>query len=142
MSSESVYTDVYIGLGSNLDRPVEQISLAVAALKKIPESRYINDSGLYLSKPLMLEENNDHSVQADYYNAVALLETQLAPLALLDQLQAIENIQGREREYRWAPRTLDLDILIHGQQQIQQPRVTWQHPGITEREFGLYPLQR
>ena len=142
MASESVFTDVYIGLGSNLDRPAEQISLAVAALKKIPESHYIADSGLYLSKPLLLEENNDQSVQSDYYNAVVLLETQLAPLALLDQLQAIENTQGRMREYRWSPRTIDLDILLYGQQQMDEARLTLPHPGICEREFVLYPLQR
>ena len=131
---------VYIGLGSNLENPVDQIKAAVVALKQLPDTHYIADSGLFLSKPLLLEAAQ-HDVQADYYNAVALLETTLDPLTLLDHLQAIENNQGRLREQRWAARTLDLDMLIYAQIQINEARLILPHPGVCEREFVLYPLQ-
>ncbi|MDH3343466.1 MAG: 2-amino-4-hydroxy-6-hydroxymethyldihydropteridine diphosphokinase [Gammaproteobacteria bacterium] len=131
---------VYIGLGSNLERPIEQIRTAVSALKKLPDTRYIEDSGLYLSKPLLLDSAQPED-QLDYYNAVALLETTLEPLALLDCLQAIENNQGRVREHRWAARTLDLDILIYAQLEMDEPRLRLPHAGVCEREFVLYPLQ-
>ena len=132
---------VYIGLGSNLEQPAEQIRAAVAALKQLPDTQYIDDSGLYLSKPLLIDgvQQND---QADYYNAVALLDTTLEPLVLLDYLQAIENNQGRVREHRWAARTLDLDILMYAQMQMNEVRLTLPHPGVCQREFVLYPLQR
>ncbi|MCK5001735.1 MAG: 2-amino-4-hydroxy-6-hydroxymethyldihydropteridine diphosphokinase [Gammaproteobacteria bacterium] len=132
---------VYIGLGSNLEQPIEQIRAAVIALKQLPDSQYIDDSGLYLSKPLMMDGVQPEN-QADYYNAVALLETTLEPLVLLDYLQAIENNQGRVREHRWAARTLDLDILMFGQKEMNEPRLQLPHPGISKREFVLYPLQR
>jgi len=132
---------VYIGLGSNLENPAEQIKSAVVALRQIPDTQYVADSGLYLSKPLLMEGTQPDD-QADYYNAVALLETTLEPLVLLDYLQAIENRQGRVREQRWAARTLDLDMLMYSQLQMNQTRLTLPHPGIAEREFVLYPLQR
>lgn len=132
---------VYIGLGSNLEQPVEQIRAAVAALKQLPDTQYIDDSGLYLSKPLLIDGVQPDD-QADYYNAVALLETTLEPLVLLDYLQAIENNQGRVREHRWAARTLDLDILMYAQMQMNEARLTLPHPGVCQREFVLYPLQR
>ena len=130
---------VYIGLGSNLEQPDEQISRALASLKKLPDCRYIADSGLFKSKAMLPEGGES---QDDYYNAVVLLETSLEPLVLLDYLQAIENNQARVREYRWAPRTIDLDILMIGQTVMNEPRLQLPHPGITEREFVLYPLQR
>ena len=130
---------VYIGLGSNLDEPSLQINKAVAAIRTLPQSKYLKDSGLYLSKPMQLP--SDDSLQADYYNAVVLLETQLEPLELLDHLQAIENRQGRVREGRWGSRTLDLDILLFGSMQINSERLQIPHPGLCEREFVLYPLQ-
>ena len=130
---------VYIGLGSNLERPDEQISRALASLKELPGSRFIADSGLFKSKAMLPEEGE---AQDDYFNAVALFETSLEPLVLLDYLQAIENNQGRLREYRWAPRTIDLDILMFGQTEMNEPRLQLPHPGICEREFVLYPLRR
>lgn len=132
---------VYIGLGSNLENPAEQITAAVLALRQIPDTQYVADSGLYLSKPLLIEGAQPDD-QADYYNAVALLETTLEPLVLLDYLQAIENRQGRVREQLWAARTLDLDMLMYAQLQMNHTRLTLPHPGIAEREFVLYPLQR
>jgi len=88
----------------------------------------------------MLPEGGE--AQADYYNAVVLIETSLEPLALLEHLQAIENEQGRVRDYRWDPRTLDLDILMFAETEIVTSRLQLPHPGITEREFVLYPLRR
>jgi len=131
---------VYIGLGSNLEQPEQQLKQAVAELKSLPDSLYVRDSGLYLSKPLVAEGVPED--QPDYYNAVVLLETGLAPVELLDQLQAIENRQHRVREQHWGPRTIDLDILLYGQQQINNERLQIPHPGLCEREFVLYPLQR
>ncbi|MDH5611572.1 MAG: 2-amino-4-hydroxy-6-hydroxymethyldihydropteridine diphosphokinase [Gammaproteobacteria bacterium] len=134
------YIGAFIGLGSNLEQPIEQIKAAVAALKKLPGTQYIGDSGLYLSKPLLLE-GAQQELQPDYYNAVALLDTRLEPLVLLDYLQVIETNQGRVREHRWAARTLDLDILMMGQKQLDEARLQLPHPGICQREFVLYPLQ-
>ena len=132
--------EVYIGLGSNLEQPERQIKLAVAELKSLPGSRYLRDSGLYSSKPLVADGVPDD--QPDYYNAVVLLETRLAADDLLGQLQEIEDRQGRVRDQHWGPRTIDLDILLFGQQQINNERLQVPHPGLCEREFVLYPLQR
>lgn len=140
---------VYIGLGSNLEKPKEQIKRAVAELKSLPSSQYVRGSGLYLSKPMVAEglplreQSQEHSPdQPDYYNAVALLETELTPFELLDYLQAIEYRQGRVRDQHWGPRTIDLDILLYGQEQINNGRLRVPHPGLCEREFVLYPMQR
>jgi 2-amino-4-hydroxy-6-hydroxymethyldihydropteridine diphosphokinase len=132
---------VYIGLGSNLEEPKQQIKNAVVELKSLPHSQYVKDSGLYLSKP-MVEEGVQAEDQPDYYNAVVLIETDLAPTELLDHLQAIENRQGRVRDQHWGPRTIDLDVLLYGQQQINNERLQVPHSGMCEREFVLYPLQR
>ena len=139
------YIGVYIGLGSNLDGPKTQIRLAIDGLKELPDSRYILDSGLYLSRPMIpkgIPEGAQYQDQPDYYNAVALIETALKPLELLDCLQDIESRQGRIRDLHWGPRTIDLDILLYGQTQINDPRLKVPHPGLCEREFVLYPLQR
>jgi len=131
---------VYIGLGSNLEQPERQLKQAVAELKLLSDSRYIKDSGIYLSKPLVAD--GVPTDQPDYYNAVVLLETELTAVGLLDQLQAIENRQHRVRDQHWGSRTIDLDILLYGQQQINNQRLQIPHPGLCEREFALYPLQR
>ena len=132
---------VYIGLGSNLEQPEQQIKQAVAELRSLPDSQYAGDSGLYLSKPLVADGMLADD-QPDYYNAVAMLDTGLTAGDLLDRLQAIENSQGRVRDQHWGPRTIDLDILLYGQQQINNKRLQVPHPGLCEREFVLYPLQR
>lgn len=134
------YIGTYIALGSNLDDPKTQIKLAIDGLKQLPDSRYILDSGLYLSRP-MVPEGKVPPDQPDYYNAVALIETSLKPLKLLDYLQDIESRQGRVRDLHWGARTIDLDILLYGQAQINEPRLKVPHPGLCEREFVLYPLQ-
>lgn len=128
-------TTCYIGIGANLKSPVEQAQVAIKALKQLPQSRLTAVSSLYSSKPLGPAD------QPDYINAVARLETALLPEALLDALQQIELSQGRERkEERWGPRTLDLDILLFGNQIIQSERLTIPHYHMAEREFVLYPL--
>lgn len=125
---------VYLGLGSNLQTPHAQLQRALQALASIPDTRLLDCSPLYRSAPMGPQD------QPDYLNAVAMLDTRLSPEDLLDALQAIENRQGRERKQRWGARTLDLDILLYGQQQINTPRLVVPHPGMAERNFVLYPL--
>jgi len=126
---------VYIGLGSNLAEPRQQLRNALDALENIPSSRLADVSSLYVSDPLGPPD------QPRYYNAVAVLDTSLAPLALLDALQAIEQAQGRERKAeRWGPRTVDLDILLFGDRVLAEPRLTVPHYHLHARPFVLYPL--
>lgn len=126
---------VYIGLGSNLAEPRQQLREALDALARIPESRIAAVSSLYVSEPLGPPN------QPRYNNAVAALDTSLAPLALLDALQTIELAQGRIRKAeRWGPRTLDLDILLFGDRLIDKPRLTIPHYHLHARPFVLYPL--
>lgn len=124
---------VYIGLGSNLDAPQQQLRQALDALAALPESRWVGASALYSSESLL-------PGQPRYTNAIAALDTALAPLALLDALQAIENDQGRERLERWGPRTLDLDIVLFGERVIDEPRLKVPHYHLQARAFVLYPL--
>jgi len=125
----------YIGLGANLVEPVAQLQAAVTALGQLPETRLVQVSRFYSSKPMGPQD------QPDYVNAVAALDTRLTPLALLHALQQIELAQGRQRKAeRWGPRTLDLDILLFGMQQIDHPELTVPHYGMRLREFVLYPL--
>ena len=126
-------TQAYIGLGSNLDNPLAQVKQALAELAQLPQTRLQAQSRLYRSAPV-------GPAQPDYINAVALLDTQLPPLALLDQLQALEQAHHRVRLEHWGPRTLDLDILLYGDQQIASERLTLPHPFMTQRGFVLYPL--
>jgi 2-amino-4-hydroxy-6-hydroxymethyldihydropteridine diphosphokinase len=126
---------VYIGLGANLEAPVEQLKNAVKALDTLKQCALITVSQFYSSKPMGPQD------QPDYVNAVALLNTELTPEALLDELQRIELEQGRQRkDERWGPRTLDLDILLFGEQTIATERLTVPHYGLCEREFVVYPL--
>ncbi|MGL5006144.1 MAG: 2-amino-4-hydroxy-6-hydroxymethyldihydropteridine diphosphokinase [Plesiomonas sp.] len=126
---------VYIAIGSNLIEPVTQAREAIAALKQLPNSRWIASSSLYRSKPMGPQD------QPDYINAVVALDTTLSPLELLDATQHIELQHGRQRKTeRWGPRTLDLDILLYGNMCIDHPRLVVPHYGMTTREFVLYPL--
>jgi 2-amino-4-hydroxy-6-hydroxymethyldihydropteridine diphosphokinase len=127
-----------IGLGSNLENPVMQIKQAFEMLGKVPGCQLLAKSPLYKSKAMLMD---DAHPQPDYINAVALLETELSAHELLSQLHSIENQQGRVRTERWGARTLDLDILTYGEQQINEPDLQVPHVGITERNFVLYPLQ-
>lgn len=124
----------YIGLGSNLDQPVEQLRQALGALQQLPQTRVSDFSSLYQSKAVGPGE------QPDYINAVARLETTLEARQLLDLLHKIEASQNRVRDIRWGPRTLDLDILTYGTTMLDTPELCIPHPRIAERNFVLYPL--
>jgi 2-amino-4-hydroxy-6-hydroxymethyldihydropteridine diphosphokinase len=124
---------VYIGLGSNLADPAEQLRNAVKALAELPSGELVAVSSFYVSDSLL-------PGQPRYTNAVAALDTSLTPLVLLDALQAIELDQGRERHERWGPRTLDLDILLFGERIIDEPRLKVPHYHMQARAFVLYPL--
>ena len=125
----------YIGIGSNQADPIKQAKQAILVLKKLPKTQLIICSSLYCSTPMGPQD------QPDYINAVAKLDTQLSPLDLLSALQKIELDQGRVRkDNRWGPRTLDLDIILYGDQQINNDRLVVPHYGMKVREFVLYPL--
>ena len=125
---------IFIGLGSNLDEPLLQLENAIESLKIIKDSEVINVSGFYRSQPMGPQD------QPDYINAVAEMKTTLSAEQLLNALQKIENEQGRVRVQRWGARTLDLDILLFGDEVINTERLTVPHNGIKERNFVLYPL--
>ncbi|MGI9303112.1 MAG: 2-amino-4-hydroxy-6-hydroxymethyldihydropteridine diphosphokinase [Gammaproteobacteria bacterium] len=125
----------YVGLGSNLDDPHRQVSVAIEELDGIPNTRRTASSSLYRSPPMGPTD------QPDYINAVTKLDTALEPNELLEELQKIERLHGRVRgPQRWGPRTLDLDILLYADAQIDTPGLTIPHPGLHERAFVLYPL--
>lgn len=125
----------YVGLGSNLDSPRRQVCRALDELAALRNTTLRARSSLYRSDPMGPPD------QPDYINAAVLLATRLAPHALLDELLAIERAHGRIRgATRWGPRTLDLDLLIYGEEQVADERLTIPHPGIAERPFVLYPL--
>jgi len=125
----------YIGLGSNLNNPMQQIAQALEAIKNIKKTQLIQQSSYYLSDPMGPQDQND------YINAVAKINTSLTAIELLDELQAIENTQGRVRKNeRWGARTLDLDLLLYGEQSINSERLVVPHYGLKERTFVLYPL--
>lgn len=127
-------TIVFIGLGSNMNSPRQQITTAIQSLGKLQSTQMISASSFYESKPVGPQD------QDDYINAVVKLETDLNPTDLLDCLQAIEHGQGRERRQHWGPRTLDLDILLFGDQIIHNKRLTIPHIEMCNRPFVLVPL--
>ena len=134
-STQALMVDAYIGLGSNLNNPHEQVLSALEQLNQIQSSYLHAFSSLYLSRPMGPAD------QPSYVNAVAWLKTKLHAHTLLKALQAIENTHGRTRNgEHWGPRTLDLDILVYGNYQYDNQSLTVPHPGIKYREFVLYPL--
>jgi 2-amino-4-hydroxy-6-hydroxymethyldihydropteridine diphosphokinase len=124
----------YIGLGSNLESPLTQIEQAFDELAHMNKTQFIARSSLYSS--LAIGPGN----QPEYINAVALLATELSPTELLDALQAIEHAHRRVRNIHWGPRTLDLDLLLFGELEINSERLVVPHPFLTQRNFVLYPL--
>lgn len=128
------WTRCYIGLGSNLEHPVTQVATALLELQQLSDCRNLMHSSLYRSDPV------GPAGQPDYINAVAAIETTLTPLDLLDALQALEQKHERVRIQHWGPRTLDLDLLLYGDRQINCERLTVPHAYLTERNFVLYPL--
>lgn len=133
-------TIVYIGMGSNMEHPEQQLTQAKNSLQKLEQTELLKSSSLFRSKAMTLP--GDDQPQDDYINAVVKLDTQLLPHALLDECQRIENDQGRIRGKRWGARTLDLDILLYGELQFEDERLSIPHPGIAERDFVLYPLHQ
>ena len=131
----------YIGLGANLGDAAAAMKRAVHALRRLPHTQLVRCSPVYKTSPL--DTDNGREVAADgndYLNAVAALSTYLTPLALLDELQQIEQAAGRERPYRNAPRTLDLDLLLYGNERIETARLSVPHPRMAQRAFVLVPL--
>lgn len=126
--------NVFIGLGSNLDNPLLQLKQAIAQLKWLESVTVKNVSSFYSSRPMGPQD------QPDYINAVVEISTSLIPEHLLDELQKIEQQQGRVRKERWGARTLDLDILLYGDNVINTERLIVPHSGIKQRNFVLYPL--
>jgi 2-amino-4-hydroxy-6-hydroxymethyldihydropteridine diphosphokinase len=123
----------YVAIGANLGDARRSVEQAIEALDRLPESRVAARSSLYRTAPF-------EATGPDFINAVVALETGLDPLALLAQLQAIEAQAGRERPFRNAPRTLDLDLLSHGEQRMDSPTLTLPHPRMHQRAFVLVPL--
>jgi 2-amino-4-hydroxy-6-hydroxymethyldihydropteridine diphosphokinase len=123
----------YIGLGANLGDARATLEAARDALAALPGSTLAACSSWWRSAPV-------DASGPDFLNGVLALDTALAPLELLDALQAIEQQHGRERPYRHAPRTLDLDLLLYGDEIIAQPRLTVPHPRLLERAFVVRPL--
>jgi 2-amino-4-hydroxy-6-hydroxymethyldihydropteridine diphosphokinase len=131
----SAWIPAYVALGSNLDGPREQLAMAVRELSRLPQLAALVVSPQYQSPPL------GGLKQPPYVNAVAGFLTMASAPALLAQLLDIETRMGRVRGgERWAPRRIDLDLLVYGDQLIAQPGLTVPHPGIATRGFVLYPL--
>ena len=129
-------TSVFVGLGSNLEHPLTQLGQALNRMGKIPQSWVVRRSSLYWTPPW------GDADQPDFLNAVAEMKTGLDASALLNELQQIEREQGRTRDSgrHWGPRSLDLDLLLFGQQVIDEAQLQVPHPRMTERAFVLLPL--
>ena len=124
----------FIGLGSNLANPAAQVLQAMQAIGELPDTRVLARSSLYRSAPI------GYLDQPDFINAVVKIETALAPLVLLEALLALEQENGRTREFQNAPRTLDLDVLLYDNLQHHQHGLTVPHPQMHRRAFVLHPL--
>ena len=124
----------YVALGANIGEPVKHLRAAVDDMTALPDTLIVARSSLYRSAPVGLLN------QPDFINAVVALDTALAPLALLRQLLAIEARHGRVRSVPNAPRTLDLDLLMHGDAIMASAELTLPHPRMHERAFVLLPL--
>ncbi|MBE9538987.1 MAG: 2-amino-4-hydroxy-6-hydroxymethyldihydropteridine diphosphokinase [Proteobacteria bacterium] len=127
-------TSAYIALGSNLDNPASQLRRALRQLNCLHQCQIESLSGAYSSAAI------GPGTQPDYLNAVVKLATALSAPQLLGATQTIENSQGRIRSQRWGPRTLDLDILLYGGEEIHTQSLQIPHPRMAERNFVLYPL--
>lgn len=129
----TVRVSAYVGIGANLGDPAQTVRSAIAALRGLADTRLSASSSLFASAPI-------DAGGSDFVNAVARIDTGLAAETLLSELQKIEQAFGRERPFRNAPRTLDLDLLLYGQAQIQSSRLEVPHPRMTGRAFVLKPL--
>ena len=124
----------FIGLGSNLGNPERAVRAGIAALAQLPLTRFVAASSLYRSAPV------GHAAQPDFINAVAQVATGLSPQSLLASLLGIEQSHGRERSFRNAPRTLDLDLLLYDADTIAAAELVVPHPRMHQRAFVLAPL--
>ncbi len=134
MTESVTWVDSFVGLGSNLDNPVQHINKAHQAIAGLSGVEEIAFSPLYNSRPVGPQD------QPDFVNAVIHIKTRLSALDLLSQMQQIENAHGRVRSRHWGERTLDLDLLLYGQHSIKDPNLTVPHPEMPKRNFVLYPL--
>lgn len=134
MIAASARTRAYVALGANIGEPVRHLRAAVVDLDALPDTAVVARSSLYRSAPVGLVN------QPDFINAVVAIDTALDPLELLRALLAIEAHHGRVRSIPNAPRTLDLDLLMHGDTRMNSPELTLPHPRMHERAFVLLPL--
>jgi len=129
----------FVALGSNLADPISQVESAFAALENLPNTRVVKKSSLYKTAPIGYEAEQLNQIP-DFINAVAELETDLAPLELLDALLEIENQAGRVRPYLNAPRVLDCDLLLYENVSMESTKLILPHPRMHQRGFVLLPL--
>ncbi len=129
-----LWRPAYVAIGSNLNQPRERVSEACERIRALPATRLELRSRLYLTRPMGPQD------QPDYVNAAAGLLTQFTARALLDALLDIERRMGRERHERWGPRQIDLDLVWMVGEVVEQPGLTLPHPGVSARNFVLYPL--
>jgi 2-amino-4-hydroxy-6-hydroxymethyldihydropteridine diphosphokinase len=134
MSPESPQVTAYVGIGANLEDPTAKVRTALDELGRLPATVLVRSSSLYRTAPV------GYLDQPDFINAVAQLRTGLAAEALLRALLGIEARHGRVRSTRNAPRTLDLDLLLFGEQIMDEPGLVLPHPRMHERAFVLVPL--
>ena len=125
---------VYIGLGSNIGQPYLQIKNAILALNELPDTEVLVNSGYFKSKPMGPKD------QPDYINAVVEIDTSLSPFDLLSNCQLIEQQQGRIKIRHWGERSIDLDILLYGEEKINSDNLMLPHPGLCLRDFVYLPL--
>ena len=123
-----------MAIGSNLDRPRAQVNESFARLGNLPATGWLRRSRLYVTRPLGPQD------QPDFVNAAAGILTQLSARELLEGLLGIEKTMGRERRQRWGPRVIDLDLIWMPGETIEEPGLTLPHPGVSSRNFVLYPL--
>lgn len=124
----------YLGLGSNVGERLENLKGAVAALAEAPGVTVVAVSGVYRTEPVGRED------QPEYLNAVVAIETGLTPSELLLLVNRIERSHGRKRDVRWGPRTLDIDILLFGMEEVNEADLEIPHPRMSGRRFVLVPL--
>ena len=131
---QDYWRSAYVALGSNLSTPVEQVKRAFGLLSMLPDSRLVRLSNFYATAPMGPQD------QPPFVNAVAGLLTKLEARPLLDRLLQTERDMGRVRDKRWGPRIIDLDLLWMSGVSVDEPGLTLPHPGVSTRNFVLYPL--
>jgi 2-amino-4-hydroxy-6-hydroxymethyldihydropteridine diphosphokinase len=131
---QPLWRPAYVGIGSNLQSPRDRVLEAVERMGTLPATRVVLRSQLYLTRPLGPQD------QPDFVNAAAALLTQLSARELLTELLGIERSMGRDRHERWGPRVIDLDLLWMIDSVVDEPGLTVPHPGVSMRNFVLYPL--